>query len=196
MADSVHPGAAAASPHASSVAVAAGTPVGSVFIKIAGDARAHFAPVDIFASDAVCHLAKRASRELAWGTSAAYVELFLVPAESEDALAAGKVGPEALILATRLLSSIKALSAVGIFDRSCLLARLTDSPAAVPGECAHEPVSLLSCSRSWRPEGLTGCAWAPSHAPIMPPPVPCRCARCCCCCCWRWRGPSGVALTG
>ena len=147
MADSVPPRAATASPaaaHAPSVvAPATGTSLGSIFIKHAGDARAHFAPVEIFSGDAVGHLAERASLKFDWRTSAAYVELFLVPAESEDALVAGEVGPEALILATRPLSSIKALSAVGIRDHSCLLARLTQSPAAAPGECARKTASLL-----------------------------------------------------
>ena len=133
-----------------------GTSLGSIFIKRAGDARARFVPVDIFAGDSVGHLAKRASVERGWDVDAAYVDLFLVPAESEDALAAGEVGPEALILATRPLSSIKALSAVGILNRSCLLARLTDPPAAAPGESVRETASLLSCSNNWRAGGLEG----------------------------------------
>jgi hypothetical protein len=136
-----------------------GTSLGSIFIKLAGDARARFAEVAIFDGDTVTRLAKRASVELDWRTSAAYVELFLVPAESEDALAAGEVGPEALILATRPLSSIKALSAVGILNRSCLLARLTDPPAAAPGESVRETASLLSCSSSWRAKRLVGACW-------------------------------------
>ena len=150
--------AAAAGPssaaHSSSAAAAvAGVSAGCVFVKRAGDARARFAPVDILVGDAVGHLAKRASLERGWGVDAAYVDLFLVPAESEDAIAAGADGSEGLVLATRPLSSIKALSAVGISDRCCLLARLLDPPAAAPGECARAARSLPSCSSSrggWR----------------------------------------------
>ena len=127
---------------------APGAPAGSVFVKRAGDARARFAPVEILVGDAVGHLAERATLKLGWGVSAAYVDLFLVPAESEDAIAAGADGSEGLVLATRPLSSIKALSAVGISDRCCLLARLLDPPAAAPGECARTARSLPSCSSS------------------------------------------------
>ena len=125
----------------------AGTSLGSIFIKRAGDARALFAPVEIFAGDAVGHLAKRASLERGWNVDAAYVELFLVPAESEDSLAAGEVGSEELILATRPLSSIKALSAVGILNRSCLLARLTGPSAAAPSECVREATGPFGLTR-------------------------------------------------
>ena len=120
--------------HSSSAAAAvAGVSAGCVFVKRAGDARARFAPVEILVGDAVGHLAERATLKLGWGVSAAYVDLFLVPAESEDAIAAGADGSEGLVLATRPLSSIKALSAVGISDRCCVLARLLDPPAAAPG---------------------------------------------------------------
>ena len=140
--------------HSSSAAAAvAGVSAGCVFVKRAGDARARFAPVEILVGDAVGHLAERATLKLGWGVSAAYVDLFLVPAESEDAIAAGADGSEGLVLATRPLSSIKALSAVGISDRCCLLARLLDPPAAAPGECARAARSLPSCSSSrggWR----------------------------------------------
>ena len=57
---------------------APGAPAGSVFVKRAGDARARFAEVAIFDGDTVARLAKRASLELGWGVSAAYVNLFLV----------------------------------------------------------------------------------------------------------------------
>ena len=158
-----------------------GTSLGSIFIKLAGDARARFAEVAIFDGDTVTRLAKRASVELDWRTSAAYVELFLVPAESEDALAAGEVGPEALILATRPLSSIKALSAVGILNRSCLLARLTDPPAAAPGESVRETASLLSCSSSWRAKRLVGACWDSTGAwgatPLSLVSLPSHCRR-------------------
>ena len=146
-----------------------GTSLGSIFIKLAGDARARFAEVAIFDDDTVTRLAERASQKRGWNVDAAYVDLFLVPAESEDALTAGEDGLEALILATRPLSSIKALSAVGILNRSCLLARLTDPPAAAPGESVHETASILSCSSSWRAMrlvGVLGFHWGFSPNPL------------------------------
>jgi hypothetical protein len=107
-----------------------------------------FAKVPIFRGDVIADLAERASAKFRWLVGADKVKLFLVPVESEDAVAAGEGGSEALVLATRPLSSIKALSAVSIRDRSCLLARLPDPPAAAPGECARAARSLLSCSPS------------------------------------------------
>ena len=132
-------GAAGAGPPpapAPSVA-AAGVSAGSVFVKRSDDVRARFAPVEIFVGDAVGHLAERASLKLAWRTTAAYVDLFLVPEASEDAVASREDGAEALVLATPPLSSIKSLLAVSVRDRSCLLARLSGPPAAAPGECAR-----------------------------------------------------------
>ena len=158
-----------------------GTSLGSIFIKLAGDARARFAEVAIFDGDTVTRLAKRASVERGWDVDAAYVDLFLVPAESEDALTAGEDGLEALILATRPLSSIKALSAVGILNRSCLLARLTDPPAAAPGESVRETASLLSCSSSWRAKRLVGACWDSTGAwgatPFSLASLPSHCRR-------------------
>ena len=148
---SVYPGAATASPNASVVAAAAVTSVGSVFIKNAGDACARFAPVEIFASDAVGHLAKRASRELDWRTSAAYVELFLVKsAGSEDPFTRPTQAQIDAVLADEhnVLGEGMPLSLAGIASGAWVIARLTDSPADVPGKWAREPVSLLSCSSS------------------------------------------------
>ena len=145
--DSVPP---ASSPHATSVvaAAASGASMGSVFVKHAGDARAHFARVPILVGDAVTDLAKRASRELDWRTSAAYVELFLVPISMERVIQRNQaLEADVLVDANRCLAT-DMLAEAGIRDLSCLLARLTDSPVAVPGEWAREPVSLLSCSRS------------------------------------------------
>jgi hypothetical protein len=129
----------------SSAAPASSSSAGSVFVKRSDEALARFAPVEICVGDAVGHLAERASHKLGWGVSAANVDLFLVPAESEDAVDSGESGAEALVLTTRPLSSIKALSAVGIRDRSCLLARLSSPPAAAPGECARSARRLPSC---------------------------------------------------
>ena len=151
-ASSVAAAAAGAGPSfaapASAAAAAAGAPAGSVFVKRAGDLEAVFAPVEIFVGDAVGHLAERASAKFRWLVGADKIKLFLVPADSEDAVAAGVDGSEGLVLATRPLSSIKALSAVGIRDRCCLLARLPDPPAAAAGECARAIRSLPSCSSS------------------------------------------------
>lgn len=90
-----------------------------------------------FGADTVTRLAERASRKRGWNVDAAYVDLVLVPAGSEDAVAAGDEGSEALVLATtRPLPSIRALSAVGVRDGSCLLAVLptTSALATEPGE--------------------------------------------------------------
>ena len=57
-----------------SAAAAALVPLGSVFVKRSGDARAHLAKVDIFAGDDVADLAKNASKARGWGVDAAYVE--------------------------------------------------------------------------------------------------------------------------
>ena len=133
-----------------------GTSMGSIFIKLAGDARAHFAPVEIFASDAVGHLAERASLKLDWRTSATYVELFLVPVsmvrevQRDLAREAGVLVDANRCLATDMLAE------AGILNRSCLLARLTDPPAAASGESVRETASLLSCSNNWRAGGLEG----------------------------------------
>jgi hypothetical protein len=115
-----------------------------------------FAEVDIYAGDSVARLAERASAKFRWLVGADKIKLFLVPADSEDAVAAGVDGSEGLVLATRPLSSIKALSVVGISNRSCLLARLPDPPAAAPGECARAARSLLSCSPSRGAGGARG----------------------------------------
>ena len=134
---SVAAAAAGASPSsaapASAAAAAAGAPAGSVFVKRAGDVEAVFAPVEIFVGDAVGHLAERTSAKFRWLVGADKIKLFLVPADSADAVAAGVDGSETLVLATQPLSAIKALSAVGIRNLSCLLARLPDPPAAAAG---------------------------------------------------------------
>ena len=139
----------------------ASAPARSVFVRRAGEARARFAEVEIFVGDAVGHLAERASRKLDWRTTATYVDLFLVPVESEAAVVAGDDGSEALVLAAQPLSAIRALSAVGIRirNRSCLLARLS-SP--------HMSWSRHLCARArararahaWGgPRASTRCCW-------------------------------------
>ena len=143
--------AAVAAAAAAATAAAAGAPAESVvFVKAAG-ARGlgkQFAEVAIFGGDTVARLAKRVSAAFpAWNVGAEDVALFLVPAEHEVAVAAGEVGPELLVLAAvRPLSSISALSAVGVRDRSCLLARLPDppAPAADGGGRGTAPLSYES----------------------------------------------------
>jgi hypothetical protein len=146
----------AATAAAAAALAVAGASTESVFVKRAGDVDAVFAIVPIFHGDVIADLAERASAKFSWPVGADKIKLFLVPADSEDAVAAGVGGSEGLVLATRPLSSIKALSAVGISNRSCLLARLPDPPAAAPGECARAARSLLLCSPSRGAGGARG----------------------------------------
>ena len=170
--------AAPASPAAA--AAAGGVSAGSVFVKRSDDARARFAPVKIFVGDAVGHLVKRASLERGWGVDAAYVDLFLVPVDAEDAVAAGEDGAEARVLAAPPLSSIRALAAVGVRDASCLLARVAGPLAAAAGECALA-AHALPLSRYFAREptgqGLGPVVWA---AHISFPLHSCLCR-------WRWQ---------
>ena len=105
----------------------------SVFIKRSGDSEAVFAEIEIFADDNVSRLADRASLKFRWNVSADKIKLYLVPVELSDDVADGKAGCEALVLSNPPLSSIKNLSAVGISNGSCLLARVTEvsTPMAV-----------------------------------------------------------------
>ena len=125
--------AAGAGPGAPAAAVAVGASAGSVFVKRAGDVDVVFAKVPIFHGDAIADLAERASAKFHWLVGADKVKLFLVPVESEDAVAAGEDGSEERVLALRPLSSIKALADVGVLAGSCLLAQLLEPPAAAPG---------------------------------------------------------------
>ena len=98
----------------------------SIFIKRSGDSEAVFAPLEILSSDAVANLADRASLKFRWNVSADKIKLYLVPVELSDDVADGKAGCEALVLSNPPLSSIKNLSAVGISNGSCLLARVAE----------------------------------------------------------------------
>jgi hypothetical protein len=150
-------GPSSAAPASSAAAAAAaGASAGSVFVKRAGDARAHFARVPILVGDAVTDLAERASLERVWGVDAAYVEPFLVP---DDRVRDIQLMPEheaGLLVRENLRLATDSLDEAGIRDCSCLLARLPDPPAAAPGECARAARSLLSCLPSRGPEGLAG----------------------------------------
>ena len=131
------PAAAGASSAAASTAP--GAPAGSVFVKRAGDARARFAKVSTFEGDAVADLAKRASLELGWGVSAAYVDLFLIkPADSERAFATPTQAQIDAVLADEgnLLGEGMPLSLAGVALGAWVVARLPDAPAAVllPGQ--------------------------------------------------------------
>ena len=122
-----------------------GTSLGSIFIKREGDARSRFAKVPILDGDAVTDLAERASQKRGWNVDAAYVELFLVPAESEDEPSAAE---EEEALKQPRLGVGWSLPRAGIISGAWVIARLTDSPAAVPGKCAREPVSLSFRARA------------------------------------------------
>ena len=146
----------AAPASSAAAAAAAGASAGSVFVKRAGDARARFARVPILVGDAVTDLAKRASRELEWRTTAAYVDLFLVP---DDLVRDIQLMPEheaGVLVRENLRLATDALAEAGIRNRSCLLARLPDPPAAAAGECARATRSLLSCSPSRGAGGARG----------------------------------------
>jgi hypothetical protein len=156
-ASSVAAAAAGAGPSsaapASAAAAAAGAPAGSVFVKRAGDARARFAPVEIFVGDAVGHLAKRASLERGWGVDAAYVDLFLVRTAFAEAV---EGGDESAGIAAKKLFSGAPLAHAGVSNGAFLLARLSSPPAAAPGECARAARSLPSCSPSTGGRGARG----------------------------------------
>ena len=119
-----------------------GTSLGSIFIKLAGDARARFAKVPILVDDAVTDLAERASRKRGWNVDAAYVELFLVKPGGEDEPSAAE---EEEALKQPRLGVGWSLPRAGIISGAWVIARLTGPSAVVPGKCAREPVSLLSC---------------------------------------------------
>ena len=125
------PAAAGASSAAASTAP--GAPAGSVFVKRAGDARARFAEVFIFEGDTVARLAKRASLELGWGVSAAYVDLFLVKPAGEDEPSAAE---EEEALKQPRLQVGRPLPRAGVASGAWVVARLPDAPAAVllPGQ--------------------------------------------------------------
>ena len=145
--------AAAAVAATAAAAAAAGASAGSVFVKRSDDARARFAPVEIFVGDAVGHLAKRASLERGWGVDAAYVDLFLVKPDGDDEPIAAE--EEAALTQPRLQVGWL-LSRARISSGAWVLARLPDPPAAAPGECARAARSLLSCSPSRRAGGARG----------------------------------------
>ena len=143
-------------PASSAAAAVAGAPARSVCVKRAGDARARFAEVEIFEADTVTRLAERASLKRGWDVDAAYVELFLVP---DDLVQDIQLVPEreaGVLVRENLRLATDALAEAGIRNRSCLLARLPDPPAAAPGECAHTARSLLSCSPSRGAGGARG----------------------------------------
>ena len=145
--------AAAAVAATAAAAAAAGASAGSVFVKRSDDARARFAPVEIFVGDAVGHLTKRASLERRWGVDAAYVDLFLVKPDGDDEPTAAE--EEAALTQPRLQVGWL-LSRARISSGAWVLARLPDPPAAAPGECARAARSLLSCSPSRGAGGARG----------------------------------------
>ena len=146
-------GPSSAAPASSAAAAAAaGASAGSVFVKRAGDARARFAPVEIFVGDAVGHLAERASLKLDWRTTAAYVDLFLV---RTDCARRVQIGDESEGVGDALFSG-DMLAAIGVSNGAFLLARLPDPPVAAAGECARAIRSLPSCLSSRGAGGARG----------------------------------------
>ena len=142
---------------ATAAAAVAGASAGSVFVKRAGDARARFAPVEIFVGDAVGHLTERASLKLDWRTSAAFVDLFLVPDGLVEVVQRNPAREADVLVDTNLCLATVLLAEAGIRDRSCLLARLSSPPAAAPGECARtRPAASFRARRAGGPEGLAG----------------------------------------
>jgi hypothetical protein len=149
------PSSAAPASSAAAAAAVAGAPAGSVFVKRSDDARARFAPVEIFVGDAVGHLAKRASLELNWRTTAAYMDLFLV---STDFAVAVEGGDESAGIAAKKLFSGASLAHAGVSNGAFLLARLSYPPEAAPGDYARARAarSILSCSSSRGGGGARG----------------------------------------
>ena len=148
--------AAAATAAAAAAAAVAGASAGSVFVKRAGDVDAVFAEVDIYAGDNVARLAERASAKFRWLVGADQIKLFLVP---DDRVRDIQLVPEheaGVLVRENLRLATDALTEAGISNRSCLLARLPDPPAAAPGECARAARSLLSCSPSRGAGGARG----------------------------------------
>ena len=146
-------GPSSAAPASSAAAAVAGVSAGSVFVKRSDDARARFAPVEIFVGDAVGHLAERASLKLGWRTTAAYVDLFLVKPDGDNEPIAAE--EEAALTQPRLQVGWL-LSRAGISSGAWVFARLPDPPAAAPGECARAARSLLSRSPSRGAGGARG----------------------------------------
>jgi hypothetical protein len=112
--------------------------------------------VEIFVGDAVGHLAERASLKLDWRTTAAYVELFLVPDDLVRVVQRDPAREADVLVDTNLRLATDLLTEAGIRDRSCLLARLSSPPAAAPGECARAARILLPFSPSRGARGARG----------------------------------------
>jgi len=173
MADSVPSAGATRSIISDAHAPSAGVSAGSVFIKLAG-ARTRFAEVAIFENDTGTRLAKRASRELEWGTTAASVDLFLVKQAGDDEPSAAM---EEEALTQPRLGVARLLSSAGVVSGAWVIARLLEPLVAAPGECAHETVM---CSTSWRPQGRArdSAAWrgAPLSLSVTSLPIPSQAA--------------------
>ena len=127
-------------------------PAASVLVKRAGDARARFAEVPIFEGDTITRLAERASLKLAWGASAAYVELFLVkPAGGgEQAFATPtQVQIDAVLADERnVLGEGMPLLLAGVAAGAWVVARLPDAPTAAPAPHAELLATAHSRARA------------------------------------------------
>jgi len=94
--------------------------------------------VPILGGDTVARLAKRIAVAFpAWNVGAEDTALFLVPGDLERVVQRDPAREEEVLVAANLCLATDALAEAGIRDRSCLLARLPDPPAAAPGECTR-----------------------------------------------------------
>jgi len=97
--------------------------IGSVFVMLSGDKEANFAPVEIFSSDSVGHVAERASTKFHWLVSANKIKLFLVNTNFAEAIQCGDESTG--ISASNLFFGTSRMHA-GLSNGSFLLARLPE----------------------------------------------------------------------
>ena len=147
---SAAPSAAPLAPPAA--AGAAGALAEIVFVKAAG-ARGfgkQFVKVATGTCVDVADIAVRIVSDFpAWCVGAEDIALFLVPAELEQAVQRDPERREAEVLVdANLCLATAALAEAGICNRSCLLARLPDPPAAAPGEYARAACSRFRARRA------------------------------------------------
>ena len=134
-------GAGSSAPESALSAVAAAlVPLGSVFVKRSADERAHFAEVEFFAGDTVARLAKRASKEIGWGVSAAYVEFFLVKKADSEPLFKAPTNEQIVHVLKNddnVLGEGMPLDRAGIAPGAWIVARLSGPSVAASGACAR-----------------------------------------------------------
>jgi hypothetical protein len=116
--------------------------IGSVFVMLSGDKEANFAPVEIFSSDSVGHVAERASTKFHWLVSANKIKLFLVNTNFAEAVQSGDESTG--ISASKLFFGTSLMHA-GISNGSFLLARLPEE-----SNIRVASWSRYLCSCMWR----------------------------------------------